>query len=107
LEGNAKLNNNEVSKKGTLLDKISIGIAITLVIVICNEFFQVIPTHKTKLEGALLLSPLLIAPIGIIIGLISIIKDRTILAIWGVIINIILGSFPFFYRILVTLIIGP
>jgi hypothetical protein len=88
--------NNEVPKKQTLLDKISIGIAITLVIVICNEFIQVIPTHKTKLEGVLLLSPLLIAPIGLILGLISTIKDRTFLAMWGTIINSILYFSPFF-----------
>lgn len=98
--------NNEVPKIHTLTGKASIGIAIILVLVIINEFVQVLPTHKTKLQGALILLPLFISPIGIVLGLIPLRKNTDVLAKWGLIINIILFLFPFFYRILGTLIKG-
>jgi len=98
--------NSEVPVKHTLLGKISIGIAIILVFVIINEFVQILPTHKTKLQGSLILSPLLLAPIGAILGLIPLKNSRDDLAKWGVILNIILALFPILYTVLGTLIVG-
>ena len=98
--------NSEVPSKRALLGKISIGIAIILVLVISNEFIQFFPTHETKLQGALILSPSFIAPIGVILGLIPLRKNKDNLAKWGVILNIILFLFPILYMILGTLIGG-
>jgi len=89
-----------------LLGKVSIGIAFILVLIIINEFVQIVPTHKTKLEGALILSPLLVAPVGLILGLIPLKKSRDNFAKWGVITNIILFLFPTLYMIVATLIGG-
>ena len=98
--------NSEMPLNRTLLGKISIGIAIILVLVIINEFVQILPTHETKLQGALLLSPLLIAPVGVIFGLIPLKKNKDDLAKWGVILNIILFLFPTLYMILGTTLFG-
>lgn len=100
------IKNSGVSTKHTLLGKISIGIAFILVVIIINEFIQILPTHKTKLQGALILLPSLIAPIGIILGLIPLKKNKDDLAKWGVILNIILSLFPMLYMILGTLTFG-
>lgn len=89
-----------------MLGKVSIGIAFILVLIIINEFVQIVPTHKTKLEGALILSPLLVAPVGLILGLIPLKKSRDNFAKWGVITNIILFLFPTLYMIVATLIGG-
>ena len=100
------IRNIDIQRKRTLLGKISLGIAILLVFVLFNEFVQILPTHKTKLQGFLILSPLLLAPVGAIIGLYPIRKHRDDLAMWGVIINIILSLFPLIYLIFGTLIVG-
>lgn len=93
--------NSEVPTKQTLLGKISIGIAFMTIVMLINEFIQIVPA-----PGILLLSPLLIAPVGLILGLIPLKKSKDNLAKWGVILNIILFLFPFFYMILGTLIGG-
>lgn len=100
------INNSEVSTKHTLFGKISIGIAFILIVIIINEFVQILPTHKTKLQGALILLPSLIAPGGIILGLIPLKKNKDDIAKWGVILNIILFLFPILYMTLGTLIFG-
>jgi hypothetical protein len=99
-------NNNEAPIKRTLIGKFSISIAVILTLVIINEFVQVLPTHETKLQGALILLPSFIAPIGVVLGLIPLRKNKDIFAKWGVILNIILFLFPFLYMILGTLIGG-
>lgn len=98
--------NNEVSSKLTLLGKISIGIAIILVLLISNEFTQALPTHETKLQGVLILSSLFIAPIGVVLGLIPLKKNKDNFAKWGVILNIILFLFPLLYMIIGTMLFG-
>jgi hypothetical protein len=98
--------NNEVQLKNTLLGKISIGIVVALLVVFINEFVQVIPTHKTKLQGILIFLPIVIAPIGVILGLAPLRKSKDIIAKWGVILNIILFLCPILYMILGTLISG-
>lgn len=98
--------NDDVPSNLTLLGKISIGIAILLVLIICNEFIQLIPTHETKLQGVLILLPSFIAPIGIVLGLIPLRKSKDVLAKWGVILNIILFLFPIFYMMLGTVLFG-
>lgn len=98
--------NNEVQVKNTLLGKISIGIAVLLIIVFMNEFIQIIPTHKTKLQGILILLPIVVSPIGAILGLLPLRKNKDVIAKWGVILNIILFLCPILYMILGTLIFG-
>lgn len=98
--------NNEFPIKSTLLGKISLSIAMILILILFNEFLQILPTHQSKLEGALLLSPILIAPIGAILGVIPLKKHKDTLAKWGVILNILLFLFPTFYNIFGTLLFG-
>ncbi|MGH4122710.1 MAG: hypothetical protein ACREV6_07260 [Clostridium sp.] len=98
--------NNDVPIKHTLIGKISIGIAFILVVIIINEFVQIFPTHKTKLQGSLILLPLFVAPIGVILGLIPLRKNKDDIAKWGLILNIILFLFPMLYMVLGTLIFG-
>lgn len=99
-------NISEAPTKQTLLTKISIGIAIILVLVIGNEFIQVFPTHQTKLQGGLILLSSFIAPIGIVLGLIPLRKNKNDLAKWSVILNIVLFLFPILYMILGTVLFG-
>ncbi|MGE5627790.1 MAG: hypothetical protein ACM3X7_06700 [Solirubrobacterales bacterium] len=98
--------NCEVPKKHTLCGKISIGIALILVVILINEFVQIFPTHKTKLQGILILLPSLIAPIGAILGLIPLKKNKDDLAKWGLILNIILFFCPILYTMIGTLLFG-
>src|SRR5680860_963540 len=66
------------------------------------------PTQQAieAMEGSLILSPLLVAPVGLILGLIPLKKSRDNFAKWGVITNIILFLFPTLYMIVATLIGG-
>jgi hypothetical protein len=99
-------NISKAPTKQAMLGKISIGIAIILLLVIGNEFTQVFPTHQTKLQGGLILLPLFVAPIGIALGLISLRKSKNGLAKWSVIFNIILFLFPMLYMTLGTVLFG-
>lgn len=98
--------NNEVPSSKKLPGIISIGIAVVLLLAIANEFAQVIPTHKTKLQGILILLPLFVAPIGVILGFLSLKKNKDTLAKWGVLLNITLFLCPILYMTLGTLIFG-
>lgn len=94
--------NSEVPTKQTLLGKISIGIAFMTIVMQINVFIQIVPA-----PGILLLSPLFIAPVGLILGLIPLKESKDKIAKWGVILNIILFLYPILYYILATLIVGP
>ena len=98
--------NSEAPSKRTLFGKISMGIGIFLMLVSINEFTQVLPTHTTKFQGGLILLPSLIAPIGVVLGLIPLKKSKDNLAKWGVVLNIILFLFPILYMMLATLMFG-
>lgn len=98
--------NNEVLSKNTLSGKISILVAVVLILVFMNEFLQVIPTHKTRLQGALIFLPIIVSPIGAILGLLPLRKNKDILAKWGVILNIILFLCPILYMLFGTIIFG-
>lgn len=87
------------------LSSISLIIAILTIIIIVNEFVQIIPTHQTKLEGILILLPIVTAPIGIAFGLSFI--DKNFIGLLGVILNILLLLFIPLYHIIGTLIYGP
>lgn len=91
--------------KHSRLSSISLIIAILTIIIIFNEFIQIIPTHQTKLEGILILLPIVTAPIGIAFGLRF--MDKKFIGLLGVILNILLLLFIPLYHIIGTLIYGP
>lgn len=99
-------NNTKVTENNTFFGKASITTGVVLGFILLNEVVQLVPTHKTKLQGILILLPLAIAPIGIILGFLSVRKSTDILAKWGVILNVILFLCPFLYMIFGTLIFG-
>jgi hypothetical protein len=81
------------------------SIPILLGLLISNWFFQI--TSFQKLEGMPLLLTIFICPIGIVLGVISLIKTQYIIAKWGIVFNSILLILPSLYFIFGTLIFGP
>lgn len=92
--------------KYTITGPISLGIALILAMIIINEFVQVMPTHTTRLQGILILSPTIIAPVGIVLGVIALRKGKDYVAILGLILNAILLLSPLLYFVCGYIIFG-
>lgn len=92
--------------KYTITGPISLGIALILAMIIINEFVQVIPTHTTRLQGILILSPLVIAPVGVVLGVIALRKGMDYAAVWGILLNAMLHLFPRLYFVCGYIIFG-
>ncbi|AAK80446.1 asparagine N-glycosylation enzyme membrane subunit Stt3 [Clostridium acetobutylicum] len=83
-----------------VLGKLSLIIAVLSIILILNVFLKFIPFFN--LGGIPLLIPVYVSPIGVILSAVSIIKNKNIPGICGLIINSILVIFQ-----LVFIIIAP
>ncbi|WP_271399310.1 hypothetical protein [Salinicoccus roseus] len=92
------------NKKMNILGVISILIPTILSILILNFFLGIIPTEK--FQGMPLIMPIILCPIGAIIGSIGYKYRKDRISKAGVIFNVILFLFPITYNILVTLIFG-
>ena len=94
-------------KQENIFTKCSLGILILSILVLVNEFIQIIPTHATRLEGLLLfVGPSIFAIIGGIFSIIGLNKHKTKLAVLLTGINSILLFWPIIYWCLGTLIWG-
>ncbi|MGH4125277.1 MAG: hypothetical protein ACREV6_20360 [Clostridium sp.] len=82
-------------KKENIFTKCSLGILIVSLLVLVNEFIQLIPTHSTHLEGFLLYyGPFIFAIIGGILSIVGLIKHKTKLGLLLIAINFILLFWP-------------
>ncbi|APC42006.1 hypothetical protein [Clostridium estertheticum] len=94
-------------KKESIFTKCSLGILIVSILVLVNEFIQLIPTHSTRLEGLLLyFGPSIFAIIGGILSIIGLIKHKTKLGVFLIAINVILLFWPMILMYVGTLIWG-
>ncbi|MED3881943.1 hypothetical protein [Priestia megaterium] len=98
--------NVEVKKqrKDSILDEISISFAVVLAALVLNFLTGLISLNK--LEGLPIVMPLVLAPIGAIIGLIEYRINKYKLSLFGIIFNILMFLVPIFYNIFGTLIFG-
>lgn len=98
--------NVEVNKQGkrSVLGGISIAFAVVLAALVLNFLTGLIPLDK--LEGLPIVMPLVLAPIGAIIGLIGYRINKCKLSLWGIIFNIVMFLVPIFYNIFGTLMFG-
>lgn len=98
--------NVEVNKQGkrSLLGGISVAFAVVLAALVLNFLTGLIPLDK--LEGLPIVMPLVLAPIGVIIGLIGYRINKCKLSLWGIIFNIVMFLVPIFYNIFGTLMFG-
>ncbi|KGM94106.1 membrane protein [Clostridium novyi A str. 4552] len=102
---NPKRTLNNLNKIAFILSLLSIGIFIIQILFILNWMFNITPLQK--LEGLPLLLTPFISPIGIVLGIISILINHNKLAKIGCICNIISLFLPYIYFYLGTLIFGP
>ncbi|WP_061995215.1 hypothetical protein [Clostridium sp. ATCC 25772] len=94
-------------KDESIFTKWSLGILVLSFLVLVNEFVQFIPTHATVLEGILILiGPSIFAFIGGVFSIIGIIRHKTKLAVFLIIINAILLFWWVIYWIIGTLVLG-
>ncbi|MCR3760916.1 hypothetical protein [Clostridium felsineum] len=77
-----------INKLKRILAVLSLVIAIVSVILILNVFLRVIPF--IKLGGLPLLIPIYVSPLGVIIGILSLIKNKNMTGLLGVIMNLAL-----------------
>lgn len=94
-------------KKEITFTKCSLWVLMISFIVLLNEFIQLVPTHKTKLEGILLLwGPTLFAVVGEILAILGLIKKKSKMGFALIIINFIILFWPFIYWKLGVYILG-
>lgn len=94
-------------KHENIFTKCSLGILMLSILILANEFIQIIPTHSTPLEGLLLfIGPTIFAIIGGIASILGLIKHKTKLSILLTAINFILFFWPLIYFVVGTYIFG-
>ena len=98
--------NVEINEQGkrSILGGISVAFAVVLAALVLNFLTGLIPLDK--LQGLPIVMPLVLAPIGAIIGFIGYRISKGKLSLWGIIFNIVMFLVPIFYNILGTLIFG-
>lgn len=89
----------------SVLSIISICIAAFAILGLINFFTNIVPLGKY--HGLQLIAPFFIAPFGLISALISLLKQKSKIALFGVIINIVLCVFPIAFNIVAVLLFGP
>ncbi|MEI2427902.1 hypothetical protein V8V54_23305 [Priestia megaterium] len=96
--------NVEINKQGkrSILGGISVTFAVVLAALVLNFLTGLIPLDK--LQGLPIVMPLVLAPIGAIIGFIGYRINKGKLSLWGIIFNIVMFLVPIFYNIFGTLI---
>ncbi|MGF9776043.1 hypothetical protein ABEX30_26800 [Priestia aryabhattai] len=95
--------NVEINKQGkrSILGGISVAFAVVLAALVLNFLTGLIPLDK--LQGLPIVMPLVLAPIGAIIGFIGYRINKGKLSLWGIIFNIVMFLVPIFYNIFGTL----
>ena len=98
--------NVEINKQGkrSILGGISVAFAVVLAALVLNFLTGLIPLDK--LQGLPIVMPLVLAPIGAIIGFIGYRINKCKLSLFGIIFNILIFLVPIFYNIFGTLIFG-
>jgi len=96
--------NVEINEQGkrSILGGISVAFAVVLAALVLNFLTGLIPLDK--LQGLPIVMPLVLAPIGAIIGFIGYRISKGKLSLWGIIFNIVMFLVPIFYNIFGTLI---
>ncbi|MES9765497.1 hypothetical protein, partial [Priestia megaterium] len=81
--------NVEINKQGkrSILGGISVAFAVVLAALVLNFLTGLIPLDK--LQGLPIVMPLVLAPIGAIIGFIGYRINKGKLSLWGIIFNIV------------------
>lgn len=95
-------NQNKLSMYGL----ISVMIASLLLLLLINNFVEIIPLQRKLLQGGAVLLPIFISPIGGLIGYIGLRESNDKISYIGLISNIVLSAVPFLYMIFGTLIFG-
>jgi len=98
--------NVEVKRQGksSVLGGISIAFAVVLAALVLNFLTGLIPMDK--LQGLPMVMPLVLAPIGAIIGFVGYRMKKDKLSLWGIILNIVMFLVPIVYNIVGTLVSG-
>lgn len=81
-------------------------IAILLILLILNFFFDIIPIQRAKTQGLAVFLPIFISPIGALLAGITL-KTAYKPALWVLVAHIILFAFPFAYFLFGTIFSGP
>ncbi|WP_456364512.1 hypothetical protein [Priestia aryabhattai] len=98
--------NVEVKNQGksSVLGGISIAFAVVLAALVLNFLTGLIPMDK--LQGLPIVMPLVLGPIGAIIGFVGYRMNKDKLSLWGIILNIVMFLVPIVYNIVGTLVSG-
>ena len=83
----------------------SICIAAVAILGLINFFTGIIPLGQY--HGLQMLAPFFIAPFGLVFALVSFIKRKSNIAIFGMISNIVLCVFPAVFNFVAVLFFGP
>ncbi len=98
VSGQVQTENRQVQiKNRSLLSVISIVLGLLVILIFANEILQIVSTHNAAFQGILLLSPVLLAPLGALLAFIAQVKTKDHRAKWGIIINLIALFVPIFY----------
>jgi len=89
----------------SVLSIISIFIAVVAILGLINFFTGIIPLGEY--HGLQMLAPFFIAPFGLVSALISFIKRKSNIALFGMISNIVLCIFPTVFNFVAVLFFGP
>ncbi len=98
----------DFKKKFSLFGLTSVGIAILLLILLVNNFIEIIPLQKKIIQGTAVLLPIFISPVGGLFGYIGLTlteyNDR--ISYIGLVSNIALAAFTPLYMFFGTFIFG-
>lgn len=94
----------EVMKKNNVIGLISILIPSITTVLIINFLLDIVPIER--LEGLPIFFPFIAGPIGTILAVIAYKNNRDKLSATGIVFNLALIVFPFFYNVFGTLING-
>ncbi|MDQ0159482.1 hypothetical protein [Alkalibacillus salilacus] len=90
--------------KKSLLGVVSTIIPFVLLVLIINFFLGLVPIDK--IQGLPLIFPIILCPIGAIIGFVSYRLHKDKLSLIGIVFNIILFLFPIVYHVFGILAFG-
>ncbi|SFC84195.1 hypothetical protein SAMN04488168_110103 [Bacillus sp. 491mf] len=97
--------NSNVEVKSSVLGGISSVFAVVLAALVINFLTGIVPLDK--LQGLPIVMPLILAPIGAIIGFVGYSMNKDKLSLWGIIFNIVMFLVPIVYNVVATLVFGP
>lgn len=91
-------------QKSYFLGIISVLIPFVLLILIINFFAGWVSIDKN--QGLPIIMPIILCPIGVVLGLVSFRVKKDRLSLTGIVLNIILFLFPILYHFIGTLVFG-